>query len=219
MIGLLKNNFYSTLGSLKLFLGFLLLLSVSVFITGNSILLFAFAAISAPGLSLLSISGLRKESASKWYKHKLNFPVKRKEIVNSFYISHAVWTILGTILTTAIFSITVIVHGNNYFDLGLRDAITLITASGVISLVVGAIFCPLFYYFGAEKTEVLIVIGFAGAVGFLMLLTWIINLMNGFQSVSDFQYYMNLLGVWVSSIILFILSSCIANIVYKRKEC
>lgn len=219
MIGLLKNNFYSTLGSLKLFLWFLLLLAISVFATGNSVLLFAFFAICAPGLSLLSISGLRKESASKWYKHKLTFPVKRKEIVNSFYISHAIWTILGIILTAAIFSITVIFHGNNYFDLGLRDAITLITASGVFSLVVGAIFCPLFYYFGAEKTEVLIVIGFAGAVGFLMLLTWIINLMNGFQSVSDFQYYTSLLIVWIAAAIVFFLSSIIANVVYSRKEC
>lgn len=219
MNGLLKNNFYSTLGSLKLFLCFLLLLSISVFVTGSSVLLFTFATIAAPGLSLLSIAGLRKEAASKWYKHKLSFPVKRKEIIHSFYISHTICTILGVILTTTVFVITVIFHGNNYFDLGLRDAITLITAGGVVSLIVGAIFCPLFYCVGAEKTEVIIVISFADAVGFLMFITWIINLMNGFQSVSDFQYYMSLLIVWIAAIVVFFLSSIIANVVYRRKEC
>ena len=58
MRGLLKNNFYSALESLKLFSGFLLLFAAALVLTGNAALLFGFAAAAAPGFALLSLAGL-----------------------------------------------------------------------------------------------------------------------------------------------------------------
>ncbi|MBC5581957.1 ABC-2 transporter permease [Anaerofilum sp. BX8] len=218
MRGLLKNNFYSALESLKLFSGFLLLFAAALVLTGNAALLFGFAAAAAPGFALLSLAGLRKEAGSKWGRHKLAFPVRRSEIVDSFYATHAAFCLLGVLVTALATALTVFLHGNHYFDLGLRDALTLITGGGVIAVFAGAVFCPLFYRFGAEKTEALIVISFAGAVGFGMLLAWVINLMNGFQRIDDLRYYMSLLLVWAVTAAMFFLSSRLANAVFKRAE-
>lgn len=218
MTGLLKNNFYSAIGSLKVFLGFVFIMAAGLFITGNPILLFGLYVITAPGMAFLSVSGLRKEAASKWARYKLTFPVKRKEIIGSVYVSHAIWTLSGMVLTIMVFAFTILFHGNQYFDLGLRDAAVLVAATGVIALMIGTIFFPLFYILGAEKTEILIIISVIGAVGFFALMCWMINTINGSENISNFQLFINLVIVWITSISLFLLSAVLANAIFRKTE-
>ncbi|MDE6312942.1 MAG: ABC-2 transporter permease [Lachnospiraceae bacterium] len=218
MAGLIKNNFYSILGNLKLFLGFFFIMAVGFFITGNAILFICLYVIVGLGMALISVSGLGKEAASKWSMYKLSFPVKRKEIVKSFYVSHGVWTLLDVFLTMIVFALAVLFHGNQYFDLGLRDAIVLLTASGVVALMVGAIYCPLFHFWGADKAEILMVLSLAGAVGFMALTSWIVNSVNGYENVSDFRLYMGLLFVWVTAIIMFLFSYLLTSTLFQKLQ-
>lgn len=100
MTGLLKERFYCTAESNKLYFAFLVVLAVIILLTGNSMLLYGYALFSLPGFAFISVAGLRKESVTNWSKYKLTFPVRRSIIVDSFYISHAILIVLGMIFTS-----------------------------------------------------------------------------------------------------------------------
>lgn len=218
MIGLLKERFYCTAESNKLYFGFLAVLAVIVLFTGNSILLYGYALFSLPGFAFISVAGLRKESVTNWNKYKLTFPVRRSIIVDSFYISHAILIVLGMIFTMLVFALTVLIHGNHYFDFGVRDAVSILTFFGIVAFFVGATFCPLFYYCGTEKADVLLIISLITSVGFAVLLVWLLNYLNDFQIVSNSRYYINLMFMWLTALIAFLVSRFCANYIYQKVE-
>lgn len=98
MKGLLKNNFYAVYANAGLFSIIMLLLGIFVIAACNAIpsLLIGYALSVMVGFSINAISGLGKECSSKWAKYKLTVPVKRTDIVKSYYIS----LLLGSGLTT-----------------------------------------------------------------------------------------------------------------------
>lgn len=218
MIGLLKERFYCTAESNKLYFVFLAVLAVIILLTGNSMLLYGYALFSLPGFAYISVAGLRKESASNWSKYKLTFPVRRRTIVDSFYISHTILIVLGMMFVTLIFALTVLIHGNHYFDLGLRDAATLLTFFGIIAFFIGATFCPLFYRCGTEKADVFIVISLIISVGFAVLIVWLLNYLNDFQQISNPQYYIYLMLMWMTALIVFLVSRFGAHYIYQKVE-
>lgn len=137
MKGLLKNNFYGVIENLKIALAFVMLVGVLLLITGEATLLSAFSLIAPPIIALLMVSCVRKESASKWEKYKLTLPVRRKAIIESQYISHTIWSISGVVIVAVFMTLTVFIHGDQYFYYGFRDAITLVLGGGIL-----AILCP-----------------------------------------------------------------------------
>ena len=122
MKGLLKNNFYGVIENLKIALAFVMLVGVLLLITGEATLLSAFSLIAPPIIALLMVSCVRKESASKWEKYKLTLPVRRKAIIESQYISHTIWSISGVVIVAVFMTLTVFIHGDQYFYYGFRDA-------------------------------------------------------------------------------------------------
>ena len=115
MKGLLKNNFYGVIENLKIALAFVMLVGVLLLITGEATLLSAFSLIAPPIIALLMVSCVRKESASKWEKYKLTLPVRRKAIIESQYISHTIWSISGVVIVAVFMTLTVFIHGDQYF--------------------------------------------------------------------------------------------------------
>lgn len=218
MIGLLKERFYCTAESYKMYFGLLVVSAAILLLTGNSMLLNGFALCSMPGLAFLSVAGLRKESASNWSKYQLTFPVRRSMIIDSFYISHAILIVLGMMFTTLVFALTVLIHGNHYFDFGLRDAVSLLTFFGVIAFSIGAVFCPLFYRCGTERADVLLVISLITSAGFALLMVWLLNYLNGFQYVDNCRYYLSLLIMWLVSLAVFFTSRFVTNYIFNRIE-
>lgn len=218
MTGLLKEHFYCTAESNKLYFAFLVVLAVIILLTGNSMLLYGYALFSLPGFAFISVAGLRKESVTNWSKYKLTFPVRRSIIVDSFYISHAILIVLGMIFTTLVFALTVLIHGNHYFDLGLRDAVSILTFFGIVAFFIGATFSPLFYYCGTEKADVLLIISLIISVGFAVLMVWLLNYLNDFQQVSNSQYGIVLMVMWLTALIVFLVSRFSTNYIYQKVE-
>lgn len=218
MIGLLKERFYCTAESNKMYFGFLAVLAVIILLTGNSMLLYGYALLSLPGFAFISVAGLRKESVSNWCKYKLTFPVRRSIIIDSFYISHTILIMFGMLLTILVFAFAVLLHGNHYFDLGLRDAVSILTFFGIVAFFIGATFCPLFYYCGTEKADVLLVISLIISVGFAVLMVWLLNYLNDFQQVSNSQYGIVLMVMWLTALIVFLVSRFSANHIYQKAE-
>ena len=197
MKGLLKNNFYGMIENLKIALVFVLVLGVVL---------------------LLSMSCLRKESSSKWEKYKLTLPVRRKEIVKSQYISHLLLSLSGTVFVALFLSITVFIHGNKYFYYGFRDAITLIVGGGVLGILIGAFAYPLYYVWGAGKTEVISVVSALGAVAVIMVLSIMVNIISGDDAVSNTLYYASLIVMLFISLFTFGVSYILSCSIFKHKE-
>ena len=209
MKGLLKNNFYGVIENLKIALAFVMLVGVLLLITGEATLLSAFSLIAPPIIALLMVSCVRKESASKWEKYKLTLPVRRKAIIESQYISHTIWSISGVVIVAVFMTLTVFIHGDQYFYYGFRDAITLVLG--------GAFSYPLYYLWGAEKTEVILIISVIGSIGIVFALTMLVNTFSD-GNVSDTLYYISLLVVTAITIITFIFSCVLTKQIFQHCE-
>lgn len=218
MKGLLKNNFYGMAGNIKIALIFALVLGAALLISGNAAMLNVFCLIPTPIIAVLSMSCLRKESSSKWEKYKLTLPVRRKDIVKSQYISHLILCMGGTAFVALFLSITVFIHGNQYFYYGFRDAITLIMGGGILAILIGAFAYPLYYLWGAGKTEVISVLSVLGAAAVIAGISALVNIVSGDNPVSNTFYYASLIAILFIALFTFGLSNVLSCSIFKQKE-
>ena len=70
--------------------------------------------------------------------------------------------------------------------------LTLILGGGILALFMGAIAYPLYYWWGEEKTEIIIALAILGAVAVILALSMGINFLTGEGGVTDTQYYVSL---------------------------
>lgn len=218
MKGLLKNNLYGLIENIKIVFAFIALLGIVLLFTGEANLLNIFSLIVAPVVAVLTISCLRKESSSKWSKYKLTLPVKRKEIVKSQYISHSLISLAGMLTVTLFILLTVLIHGNQYFYYGFRDAVTLILLGGILSILIGAIAYPLYYLWGAERTEVILVLSVLLSLAVIIGLSIFVNFFTGSRDVSDTVYYISLSAIMAITVLMFLLSYFLTCQIFKHKE-
>ena len=85
MKGLLKNNFYAVRSSAKEFSIFMFLLGAFVIVVVSQQLLLFYMLLGMIGFSMNAIASMGKEYISKWGKYKLTTPVKRADIVKSYF--------------------------------------------------------------------------------------------------------------------------------------
>lgn len=218
MIGLLKNNFYGSLGGAVILLVFFSIAGVSLLISGSPLLLTILVLVSATAFAFNAISSFRKEASTRWNKYELTTPVRRKDIIKSRYISYFTWVLIGIILSTIFVKLTILIHGNRYFYHELRDPISLFCASIGISLFMGTIFYPMIYFLGSDKNEIVMIISLLGAVGLTLGTLRLINWAHGFKTLSDPEFYLSISIFMAIAIIFFLLSYFLCIFVYKKKE-
>lgn len=218
MKGLLKNNLYGVIENIKIVFAFITLLGMALLFTGEASLLNIFSLIVAPVVAVLTISCLRKESSSKWSKYKPTLPVKRKEIVKGQYISHFLISLAGMLTVALFILLTVLIHGNQYFYYGFRDAVTLILLGGILSILIGAIAYPLYYLWGAERTEIILVLSVVLSIAVIMGLSIFVNFFTGSGDVSDTVYYISLSAIMAITVLIFLLSYFLTCQIFKYKE-
>lgn len=218
MNGLIKNNFYGVLGNMKIVSAFLLLLGTLQVVTGEATILSIFTLMAAPIISILAISSMRKEGASKWTKYKLTLPVRRRHIVKSQYVSHLLCSSAGVVFATIFMALTVLIHGNIYFYYGFRDAVTLVLGGWVLSALIGEIAYPLYYLWGEEKTEVILVLSVIGAICIIFGISLGINFLTGNEGVSDAVYYISLILILIITAIAEICFYVFAVRIFESKE-
>lgn len=215
MKGLILDNFYKTLGGMKMFGVLVLAAGIVMMITGNQTILELFVYISITAISAGAVSSMRKDAEAKWDKYEITLPVKKNDIVKSKYFSYAGWLITGFVTAVILVSAAVLIHGNVYFAYGLRDVISLFTLSIVIALMVGAIFFPLAYLIGIDKSEVLLISSIICGVGSAFLM---VGLVNRWEIRDAFDFYLRAGILLMTSVLLFLLSYFITQTIFTKKE-
>lgn len=218
MKGLLKNNYLGMIESIKLVMIIILALGGISLVIGEATLVGLFPFVPAPVMAVLSIANLRKESMSKWCKQKIIFPVQRKDIVKSQYVSHIITLIVGTVLVSLFLVCAVVIHGNIYFFYGFRDAITLVLSGTVLSVFIGALAYPLYYLWGESRTEIIILLSVFGSVMFVLTLSAIINTVTGERTVNNMEYYIGVGLISCVAIIVYAISYFITVRINSKKE-
>lgn len=217
MRGLLRNNFYATLAGAKVFTGIAVLLGVFVVAMDNAIptLIISYALLAMIGFSLNSIASIRKESATKWGKYKMTTPVKRADIVKSFFVSQLLWLFVGTGFAAAAVASSVALHG---FPFDKNTDVFMLFVVGIgISLFMGAFFIPLYFLGGEERSEVILVVSLLGGFGMFMGLTaWINKLYPG--NMTTRQIILSGIFMVACSAAAFVVSCPVAVGIFKKKE-
>ena len=213
MKGLLKNNFFAVYANVKVFSIFMFFLGVFVVAVISQPLLFGYALLGTVGFSANAITSIKKEYVSKWGKYKLTLPVKRADIIKSYFLSQLIWLLVGMLLGGISVSLSWLLHGCP-FDNAI-DAITLFAFGVSMNLFTGAFFFPLFYLGGEERSEAFLVISLLSAVGVALGISSLINfyLEPGLATI--------LLGsaiLLICSVLTFILSYPWTVSIYNKKE-
>lgn len=110
-----------------------------------------------------------------------------------------------------------IIHGNQYFYYGFRDAVTLVLGGGILALFIGSLFYPLYYFLGAEKIEITAIISLIISVAIVGGISFLINILVG-RDVSDTTYYINLIVIIMITYISFVCSYLLSAFIFYTKE-
>lgn len=213
MKGLLKNNFFTVWANAKIFSIFMLILGIIVVAVRSQSFQIGYALIGMVGFSVNAIVVVKNEFISKWGKYKLTLPVKRADIVKSYFVNQIIWLLVGTFFSGIVMGLSWLLHGCP-FDQSI-DALTMVALGISVSLFMGAFFFPLFYLGGAERSDVFLVITLLCAFGIDLVIVTVTNelLEPGITTI--------LLGVailLVCGMLAFSISYPITVSIFKRKE-
>ncbi len=177
MKGLLKNNFYAVCSGAKIFAVFLFLFGAFATIVVSPQLLLFYMLLGIIGFSMNANTGMGKDSVSRWARYKITAPVRRTDIIKSYFFSQLIWMFVGMFFAGTGMSLSWLLHGCP-FDRSI-DALLIFAVGISISLFAGAIYFPLFYLGGEERSFTFLIISLLCAIGIVMGLTTGINRMFG----------------------------------------
>ncbi len=101
-------------------------------------------------------------------KYKLTLPVKRIDIVKSLYINQLLWIMIGVFFVGIIIALSYLLHGITFEQFEGISGVLVVGIS--ISLSMGAIFIPMVYLAGEDKTIVFLIISLICALGIVTML-------------------------------------------------
>ncbi len=213
MKGLLRNNLYATLSNAKIFSAFMILFGIFAVAVISQSLQIGYVMIGFIGFSVAAITVAKNEFTSKWGKYKLSLPVKRAEIVKSLFLNQIIWLLVGTIIVGAEMCLSWLFHGCP-FDQPI-DILTMFALGVSMNLFMGAIFFPMFYIGGEEKSEVLIVISLLCAFGIDFA---IVSAVNDLLEPGTVCIVSGAIILMIGSALAFALSYPLTVKIFKRRE-
>lgn len=215
MIGLLKNNYYSARSSARILSVFMLLAGAFVIPSGSQQLLLLFMLSGIIGFPVNAMAGMGIDHISKWGKYKLTSPVKRADIVRSYYFSHLIWLPVGMIFAGIALVLSWLLRGYP-FDRSI-DVLMIFSAGNSVSLFAAAIFFPLFYLFGEDRSGILSSISLFCAIGVTLGVVALINAGFG-DNMTTWQLLSGAAILLSCSLSAFALSYPTAAAVFRRNE-
>ena len=218
MKGLLKNQFYGAIGGAAVLIVFFGAVGAWLLISANPSLLNIYVLVIATAFAFNAVSGLRKESSSKWIRYQLTTPVTRRDIVKSRFVNHVFWVLVGVLLSALFVILALAIHGNQYFYYSIRDPLILFCCGTGIALLMGVIFYPVIYLLGTDKSEIIMIISLLGSIGITSGVFWAYNSVYDFKSVSDLKFYLGVTIYMVLVFVLLILSYFLTTVIYRKKE-
>lgn len=216
MKGLIKNNYYKLISSLKLWLVLIILLGIAtiVFDNKNTSLLMGFSYISIIGFSTSTLVGLSKNNSGKWNKYILTLPVERAEIVKSKFVTQAHVICVGIVFTGIVFITSILLHGFPFYK--YTDIPMLLSVSIGISLLMSSIFFPISCIDTKDRIEVISIISLLVSVGIMMGIITALNIL--LEKPTDIQLTLISAGVILFSCICYFASYKFTSHRYLDKE-
>lgn len=214
MKGLLKSNYFAVRSGAGAFSILMLLLGVFVVCVISPSLLMGYALLGMIGFPLNAMEGLRKESATKWGKYKLTAPVKRSDIVKSYFVSHLLWLTVGAAYAGAGIALSIMLHGFP-FDRSV-DLLMLFVVGVGVGLLMGAVFFPLFGLGGEERSEAFMILSLLCGIGIVMALSTLINTL--FPGMTAWQLVGGGIAILACSLLAYGLSYPLTVSIFEKKE-
>ena len=217
MKGLLRNNYYGVIDGAKILLSLFAVMGIALLISGSSELFIIFALAPATLLAFNAVSSLRKDASTKWIKYELTTPVRRKDIIKSRYISHALWTLIGSFLPFIFVAFAILIHGNKFFYPEMRDPVACFSAGLSSALFIGVFFYPSVYCLGTEKNELLLILSLIGAIATTMGIA-ILLYAGSDANLTDVEFFIAIVISLAIATAAYILSYFITTFIYPQKE-
>lgn len=149
MKGLLKNNFFTVWANAKVFSVFMLVIGIFIVAVRSQSFQIGYGMIGIVGFSVNAVIVVKNEFVSKWGKYKLTLPVKRADIVRSYFINQIIWMLAGTLFVGMEIGLSWLLHGCP-FDQPI-DVLSMAALGISISLFMGAMFFP--FLFGRRRKK------------------------------------------------------------------
>lgn len=216
MRGLIRNNFYTVEGSLKItiLIGFVAMIGIviaGIFFPNNGTLVLSAIGGILGAFGALAGTALQKDGASKWNKFELTMPISRNDVIKARYISFLLYVLIGifmAILSVLLFYVvtgTVNLERMGYvFVFGIAFAMSIPT-----------FMTPLVLIFGTDKNEALMMVSIVISLGLFFGSSAILTPFLSNFSNANLVFR---LGYFIFSILLYFLSYLFSLCLYKRKE-
>jgi hypothetical protein len=212
MKGLFLDSIYKTIDSIKLLILILFVIGVGIIsFVDSQFILQAFISSIFLSISVSALISVRKDISSKWYKYEMSLPVDKKVIVESKFLAFLFWLVISIALAAGFVGIVVFFKGYRYFDLGMRDILTLFFMDVSFSLSFCSLFYVGLYLLGLEKCDVLVIICIILAVACMLAIIYLLNVMH--VSIENGRMF-----ILASAVILFIIGMNISQKLYCSKE-
>lgn len=174
MKGLLRNNLLAAFSNAMIFSVFLLLWGIFIMVFPDRDLFIGFGVSGMVGFSVNGIFSVQRESSSRWGKYKLTAPVRRTDIIKSYYIAQLIWLFWGMLFAVVASALSTHIFRRWAFD--LYTDLPMFALGISISLFLCAIFFPLFYWSREDRGEVFLVIALLCAIAVDAGLVTLLNL-------------------------------------------
>lgn len=206
MLGLIIKDFFITKKYMRTIFAILIfyilfcsMYSNASFLTGMVILSF----------SMIVLTTIAYDDAVKWDKYALTMPLTKTDIVLAKYITTSIFTLGGSIISAILCCAINLIKK---MSINNEDLIVILVISSVAFALV-SIMLPLVYKFGIEKARLSLFLIF-GICFASVYIAKSLNLPMPGNSTIDLLLK---LSPFIAAV-LFIVSFCISDVIYKNKE-
>ena len=213
MKGLLRNNICATRSAATVFSAFLIPFGIFAAAVISQSLQIGYVMTATIGFSFNAASIVKNESASKWNRLKLTLPVRRADVIRSLFVNQLIWLSAGLLFSGAELGVSWLLHGC-MFDQPL-DILSLFALGISMSLFMGAVFFPLCYAGGEERSEAFLIISVLCA--FVLDFT-IISMANDLLEPGTRAIVAGAVLLIACSLLAFALSYPLTVWIYQRKD-
>lgn len=211
MNGLIRNNFYSMEGNLKLSLVISLFLFASSFLVPGGSFIKVIVAMQSFVFIANASASLHADTISKWSQFELTLPVHRRDILKAKYFSFSILLLLGLAMG-GITTVSACITGRLS---NLQPAISGLAFGFVLAAITVGIMYPLLLKAGTEKSELLLVLASVAAVGLMVLVAAALALVTGEMNM---QHPLVGLTSAAAALAVFAASYFISVKIYQGKE-
>lgn len=172
---------------------------------------------------MLLTSGISTFQTDEFYNtesYTLSYPLTRKQIVLSKFIFTLVMLLLSTYIGLMIYTLIyfIINPGYNGLNTSMIKELLMLEAA---SLIVDAIFYPIIYKYGCEKSRFVLMSIVMVLIGVFALLSIYINVFDNVINFESIILFIENYGLQVLSVVVVILvfiSYWLSNLFYKHKD-